>query len=115
MGVQLPEHPMAAFAKVQHELSNPWMVAVYAIAMIAICWHFSYGIWLFAAKWGITPGEIARKRFGYACVAFGVILAVMGLASIWAFVGPKYPNASDNPPPVVSQCIAPVHSGSLLV
>ena len=41
----------------QVELSNPWMVAVYAIAMIAICWHFSYGIWLFAAKWGITPGK----------------------------------------------------------
>jgi succinate dehydrogenase / fumarate reductase cytochrome b subunit len=43
-------------------------------------------IWLFAAKWGITPGETARKRFGYACAAFGVVIAVMGLASIWAFV-----------------------------
>ena len=56
-----------AFAKVQHELANPWMLAVYVIAMIAVCWHFAYGIWLFAAKWGITPGETARKRFGYAC------------------------------------------------
>ena len=93
MGVSLPENPCAAFAKVQHELANPWMLAVYVIAMIAICWHFAYGIWLFAAKWGITPGETARKRFGYVCVAFGIVLAVMGLASIWAFVGRKYPNA----------------------
>ena len=53
MGVSLPEHPMAAFAKVQMELANPWMLAVYVIAMIAICWHFAYGVWLFAAKWGI--------------------------------------------------------------
>jgi len=67
------------------------------VAMIAICWHFSYGIWLFAAKWGITPGVTARKRFGYACAAFGVLLVVMGLASIWAFVGGKYPNAPENP------------------
>ena len=27
-GVSLPEHPGAAFAKVQHELSNPWMLAI---------------------------------------------------------------------------------------
>ena len=98
MGISLPENPYAAFHKVQVELSNPWMVAVYAIAMIAICWHFSYGLWLFAAKWGITPGEQARKRFGYVCLVLGVLLAVMGLASIWAFVGGKYPNVPENVP-----------------
>ena len=85
-GVNLPEHPYAAFAKVQQELSNPWMLAVYVIAMIAISWHFAYGVWLFAAKWGITPGTTARKRFGIVCAALGLVLAVMGLASIWAFV-----------------------------
>ncbi len=98
MGISLPENPGAAFAKVQHELANPWMLAVYVIAMIAICWHFSYGIWLFAAKWGITPGTLARKRFGYVCVALGIVLVVMGLASIWAFVGPAYPNAPEIAP-----------------
>jgi succinate dehydrogenase hydrophobic anchor subunit len=98
MGASLPENPGMAFAKVQHELANPWILAVYVIAMIAVCWHFAYGVWLFAAKWGITPGETARRRFGYVCVAFGVILAGMGLASIWAFVGPKYQNAPDNVP-----------------
>ena len=97
MGVSLPENPGAAFAKVQHELANPWILAVYVIAMIAVCWHFAYGVWLFAAKWGITPGETARRRFGYICIALGVLLAAMGLASIWAFVGPKYPNAPENP------------------
>ena len=98
MGANLPENPGMAFAKVQHELQNPWILAVYVIAMIAVCWHFAYGIWLFAAKWGITPGETARRRFGYVCVAFGVILAGMGIASIWAFVGPKYQNTPDNVP-----------------
>jgi len=86
LGVSLPEHPMAAFAKVQQELANPWMLAFYVIAMVAICWHFAYGIWLFAAKWGITPGKTARLRFGYVCIALGILLAAMGLASIWAFV-----------------------------
>jgi succinate dehydrogenase / fumarate reductase cytochrome b subunit len=107
MGVMLPEHPYAAFHKVQVELSNPWMVAVYVIAMIAICWHFAYGVWLFAAKWGITTGTTARKRFGYVCVALGLALATMGLASIWAFVGPDYKNAPEDPVPAVSLLVAP--------
>ncbi len=92
LGVQLPEHPGAAFAKVQHELANPWMLAIYVIAMIATTWHFAYGIWLFAAKWGITPGDKARKRFGYVCAVVGIALCLMGLASIYAVVY-KYPNA----------------------
>jgi succinate dehydrogenase / fumarate reductase cytochrome b subunit len=97
MGTMLPENPYAAFHKVQVELQNPWLLAFYVVAMIAVCWHFAYGLWLFAAKWGITPGNVARRRFGFVCAALGVVLAVMGLASIWAFVGGKYPNVPENP------------------
>jgi succinate dehydrogenase / fumarate reductase cytochrome b subunit len=75
--------------------------------MIAICWHFAYGIWLFAAKWGITPGEKARKRFGWVCLAGGVALCVMGLASIWAFVRPANPNVQENAAPVSQLHYAP--------
>src|SRR6202012_742851 len=93
-GVNLPEHPGAAFAKVQHELSNPWILAIYVIAMVATTWHFAYGIWLFAAKWGITPGEQARKKFGYVCAAIGTVLCVMALWGMGAFVGvPQYQKA----------------------
>ena len=113
MGVMLPENPYASFHKVQVELANPWMLAVYIVAMIAVCWHFSYGIWLFAAKWGITPGTVARKRFGYVCVALGVVLAVAGLVSIWAFVGPMYPNAPENASPAVSLLVAPAAAGMI--
>ena len=107
MGVSLPENPGAAFAKVQHELMNPWILAVYVIAMIAICWHFAYGIWLFAAKWGITPGEKSRRRFAWVCLAFGVVICAIGLASMWAFVGPKYQNAPEEVPLNVSQHYVP--------
>jgi succinate dehydrogenase / fumarate reductase cytochrome b subunit len=91
-GVSLPEHPGAAFAKVQHELSHPLIFAVYAIAMIATCWHFAYGGWLFCAKWGITPGVRARRKSGYAWGALGAALCLMGFISMYAVVW-KYPNA----------------------
>jgi succinate dehydrogenase / fumarate reductase cytochrome b subunit len=113
LGISLPENPYAAFHKVQVELSNPWLAAIYVIAMIAICWHFSYGIWLFAAKWGITPGATARKRFGFVCAALGVVLAVMGLASIWAFIGGKYPNVPENPQ--TSRLVVPASFNSVKV
>ncbi len=56
--------PASHLHKVQQELANPVMLAVYVIAMIAICWHFAYGIWLFAAKWGITPGRRRSQALG---------------------------------------------------
>jgi len=97
MGVDLPNNPAAAFWKVQHELSNPLILAFYVVAMFAICFHFAYGVWLFAAKWGITPGVTARRRFGWICAAGGLVLLVMGLVSIYAFVSSKYANAPENP------------------
>jgi hypothetical protein len=81
--------------------------------MIATCWHFAYGIWLFAAKWGITPGNTARKRFGYVCAAFGTAICVMGLMSIYAVVV-KYPNAPADVMPEHSQLILPVRATDLL-
>jgi succinate dehydrogenase / fumarate reductase cytochrome b subunit len=86
LGVSLPENPYYAFTKVHNELANPLVLAFYVVGMVAVCWHFAYGVWLFAAKWGITPGKLARKRFGYLCTALGVVLAATGLVSLWAFV-----------------------------
>lgn len=96
-GVMLPENPYASFFKVQQELSNPAMLAFYIVAVIAVVWHFSYGVWLFAAKWGIVGGPVARKRFGYIC--FLMALALLGLCflGIYAFVGGMYPNVPVNP------------------
>jgi succinate dehydrogenase / fumarate reductase cytochrome b subunit len=72
--------------------------------MIATTWHFAYGIWLFAAKWGITPGEKARKKFGYVCAVVGIALCLMGLASIYAVV--TAPEAPDDVMPTQTSSIA---------
>jgi succinate dehydrogenase / fumarate reductase cytochrome b subunit len=85
-GIHLPTHPDLAFAKVQAQFHNPWMIAFYALGIVAASWHFSYGLWLFAAKWGITTGERARRRFGYVCLALALGLVSIGAVSVFGFL-----------------------------
>ena len=89
-GVHLPTNPAAAFSKVQGEFQNPWMIAFYGVGIIAASWHFSYGLWLFAAKWGITVGETARRRFGYVCLALALGLVAIGGTSMYGFLKAPY-------------------------
>ena len=91
-GVHILSNPAAAFPKVQMEFQNPWIVAFYAIAIVAASWHFAYGVWLFCCKWGIIVGGKARKRFGVVCLAIGLLFAVVGLYTLRAFlVTPQQP------------------------
>ena len=85
-GAQLMENYHAAFWKVQQEFMNPWAVAAYVIGIVAASWHFSYGIWLFAAKWGFTVGARARRKFGVVCTALGIVLVAIGLFTIRGFL-----------------------------
>ncbi len=85
-GVYLMENPHAAFWKVQQEFMNPWAVAAYVIGIVAASWHFSYGIWLFAAKWGFTVGDRARRKFGIVCAGLAVILVAIGIFTIRGFL-----------------------------
>jgi succinate dehydrogenase / fumarate reductase cytochrome b subunit len=61
------------------------VVPVYVIAIIAACWHFGYGIFLFIAKWGLVTGERARKRMTWVGAAIAVLFAAMGLYTLYAF------------------------------
>jgi succinate dehydrogenase / fumarate reductase, cytochrome b subunit len=85
-GVHLMTNPAAAFWKVQNEFHHPWAVVFYFIGIIAASWHFGYGIWLFAVKWGLTTGEVARRRFGYVCVVVAVLFVAVGSATMVAFL-----------------------------
>jgi succinate dehydrogenase / fumarate reductase, cytochrome b subunit len=84
-GVDLHENPMASFGKVQGEVYQAGLFLFYVVGLITASWHFSYGIWLFCAKWGIVVGEIARKRFLVVCILFFFLLSGVGLASLATF------------------------------
>jgi len=84
-GVHILTYPASAFGKVQNELIHPWALAFYAVGIICASWHFAYGLWLFAAKWGITQGPVSRRRWGYVCFAIAVVFIVVGFVTLTAF------------------------------
>lgn len=85
-GEHILSNPAVAFPKVQLEFQNPALIAFYAIGIVAASWHFAYGIWLFTAKWGIVSGERAQRRFGYVCLAIGILFVCVGGATMYAFL-----------------------------
>jgi succinate dehydrogenase / fumarate reductase cytochrome b subunit len=105
-GIDLHAYPGSAFGKVQMEMFVPWQFTFYVVGLIAACWHFAYGIYLFCAKWGFVPGETARKRVLVACVLFFILISGVGLASITKFrstprqpVGPAAEELRTQPAP----------------
>jgi len=97
-GERILNNPAAAFAKVQLEFQNPWIVAFYVLGILAASWHFAYGLYLFCAKWGIISGERAQRRFGYVCLAIALAFAITGGATMYAFLSrplqPLHPSAA---------------------
>jgi len=99
-GVHLLTNPASAFGKVQHEvIGHPWALAFYAAGIFCASWHFAYGLWLFAAKWGITQGPIARRRWGYVCALIAIGFMVVGAVTMYSFLStpqqPFQPSATD--------------------
>ena len=84
-GVSLFENPAASFGKVQRSFENPWVVAFYVVGVVAASWHFAYGLWLFAAKWGLTVGERSRRHFGVVCFGIAVLFISVGLYTVRSF------------------------------
>ena len=91
-GTDLHDNPMASFGKVQAEVQHPLLLLFYVVGLLAACWHFSYGIWLFSAKWGIVTGEKAREHLLSACLALFFLMSIVGLISLYTFHS-RFPEA----------------------
>lgn len=86
--ISVAHHPDQAFAVVAGEFRVLWIFLVYMIGITATVWHLANGIWLFLVDWGITIGERAQRLTGYACIAFGVVLLLVGVNAAVAFIRP---------------------------
>jgi len=81
-------HPQMAFDIVSREFHLAPIFIIYVIGITATIWHLANGIWLFLVDWGITIGERAQRLTGYACIALGVLLLLVGINAAVAFIHP---------------------------
>jgi len=86
--ISVAHSPENAFAIVAREFSMVWIFVIYMVGIAATVWHLANGIWLFMVDWGITIGERAQRLTGYACIAFGVVLLLVGINAAVAFIRP---------------------------
>ena len=81
-------YPGEAFQIVAREFRMVPIFILYVVGIAATVWHLANGIWLFLVDWGITIGERAQRLTGYACIAFGVLLLLVGINAAAAFIRP---------------------------
>ena len=86
--ISVAHRPDMAFDIVSREFRMVPIFIIYMIGITATVWHFANGIWLFIVDWGIAIGERAQRLTGYACIAFGAVLLLVGINAAVAFIRP---------------------------
>jgi succinate dehydrogenase / fumarate reductase cytochrome b subunit len=86
--VSVAHAPNQAFDIVAREFQMIPIFIIYLIGITSTVWHFANGIWLFLVDWGITIGAQAQRLTGYACIAFGALLLLVGVNAMVAFIRP---------------------------
>lgn len=62
--------------------------AFYLAGVLASVYHLANGLWTAGITWGFWISPTAQQRATKVCVAFGVVLAVIGTSAWWAAVRP---------------------------
>jgi succinate dehydrogenase / fumarate reductase cytochrome b subunit len=86
--MSVAHHIDESFNIVSREFHMLPIFLVYLVGITATVWHLANGLWLFLVDWGITIGERAQRLTGYACIAFGVVLLLVGINAAVAFIRP---------------------------
>lgn len=77
-------HPLVAAttaAAIQHSW---WMFMIYIVGTASVVFHWCNGLWTAAISWGLTVSVPAQKRWGYVCLAMGIMLGVFSVGAIGA-------------------------------
>lgn len=56
----------------------------YVVGVVACCYHLANGIWTAGITWGAWVSASAQKRALRFCGAFGVLITVLGMTSLFA-------------------------------
>ncbi len=69
------------------------VVVGYLVGTLAAVYHLANGIWTFGITWGIWTSERAMRGASYVCLAFGLLLAGVGMSSLAGMKSVNIPEA----------------------
>ncbi len=55
---------------------------LYAVGVLSCVFHLANGLWTMGITWGVWTSPAAQRRANYACAAFGLVLAAVGLGAL---------------------------------
>ncbi len=67
-------------------LSQPVTFAVYLLGLWLSVFHLANGLSTAAIVWGLTTSAEAQRRFGWVCLALGLLLGAMGTHGMIGFL-----------------------------
>jgi len=74
--------PYSAASTLGLAMQGVVMPLVYAIGVLSCVYHLANGLWTMGITWGVWITPAAQKRADYACIGFGVVLALVGLGAL---------------------------------
>ena len=74
-------------------LQSAVVVAGYIVGTLSAVYHLANGIWTFGITWGIWTSERAMRGASYVCLAFGLLLAGVGMAALVGMTNVDIPEA----------------------
>jgi succinate dehydrogenase / fumarate reductase cytochrome b subunit len=73
----------ATLLNVRDAFKSPLKIGLYTVFVLAACFHAFNGLWTFMMTWGAMITVVAQKKVLRVCVALMILLAFLGLSSIW--------------------------------
>lgn len=78
-----PDFGTASLLAVRDTFKSPLYVTLYTIFVLCACFHAFNGLWTFLITWGVILRMTAQKRMVSVCLGIMLVIAFLGLASVW--------------------------------
>lgn len=74
-------------------LQSAAVIVGYIVGTLSAVYHLANGIWTFGITWGIWTSERAMRGASYVCLAFGLLLAGLGMGALAGMSSVDIPKA----------------------
>ena len=74
--------PYNASSSASAALQDGLVAILYAVGVIACVFHLANGIWTMGITWGVWVSPAAQRRANFVCIAFGILLGIVGLSAL---------------------------------